>query len=64
AGRDFTVKEIISADDYQITIRGIKVLYEKAQPFTTLGETQTNSLPAEYQADYIDEVFPADFMFI
>lgn len=62
AGRDFTVKEIISADDYQITIRGIKVLYEKAQPFTTLGETQTNSLPAEYQADYIDEVFPADFM--
>lgn len=62
AGRDFTVKEIISADDYTITIRGIKVIGETQQAFTTFGEIQKNALPTEYQADYIDEVFPGDFM--
>jgi hypothetical protein len=62
AGRDFTVKEIISANDYTIAIRGIKVIAEKAQAFNTLGETDTKTLPTEYQADYVDEVFPGDFM--
>jgi len=62
AGRNFSVKEIVSTNDYNITIRGIKVIAEEAQVFNTLGETDISTLPTEYQADYVDEVFPGDFM--